>query len=63
MVQPVTKGVCIKIKIINIKNHTTLTVKGYKAASIITGVNISTIKTIINCRDKSSNGYRFYSRR
>lgn len=59
--QPSTKGARINIKIVNIKNNTALTVKGYKAASDITDVGISTIKTIINCENKSSKGYRFYN--
>lgn len=63
IVQPSTKGACINIKITNIKDNTTIIVKGYKDASIITGVSIYIIKKIINWSTKSSNGYKFYTER
>lgn len=50
----------INIKIVNIKDNISIVVKGYKTASYITGVSISTIKSIIDCSDKTSKGYKFY---
>ena len=50
----------INIKIVNIKDNISIVVKGYKTASYITDVSVSTIKSIIDCSDKTSKGYKFY---
>ena len=50
----------INIKIVNIKDNISIVVKGYKAASYVTDISISTIKTIIDCSNKTSKGYKFY---
>ena len=57
----ITKFRVRKIRIVDIKNNSSTTVKTYKKASIISNVSISMIKKIINDSNKSSNGYRFYS--
>lgn len=48
------------IRCIKIKDNTTYRVKGFMAASKLTGVNSSTIKHIINFDDKSNKGWKFY---
>lgn len=49
-----------KIRIVRIKDNTTFTVTGYKQASELTNVSVERIQYILNCDDKTANGYKFY---
>lgn len=55
-----TRGSYKKLRCVRIKDNTTFNVLGYKRASEITSVNISTIKKNLNCDDKVSKGFKFY---
>lgn len=49
-----------KIRVVRVKDNTTFNVTGYNQASKLTNVPVQKIQYILNCDDKTANGYKFY---
>lgn len=54
------RGTIKNIRCVRVKDNVTKIARGYKEASEVTGIGISTIKNNLNWDDRIAKGFKFY---